>query len=509
MKKFAFFLLPVLLLALAAGVMSSCSRPSAPADVTETGTPPATGAEDPTEEPTAPVTDPATEPETEAETESEVLLVEREIGQRYFIYRIWNFNKLSLNDFKSIVDAVTATGFNAIKVHIPWTWVERTDGVYDFADFDAMVDYVVNEKQLSVAISLDMTRMIGDTVIPEEECMRSRAGVLSVGGTYRNRTQISFASAHAVDKAAAFYETAVRHYDSLFGGTGRVLFYLPAFSQYCETEYWCAEEYDYSPQAVAAFRKYLASKYDDISEINALARKSYTSFSEIEAPKMSDNSDFSVLWYQYRHLALKAVIDRLADAQHAACPDTKFALQFGCVYDPAARRRGTLGFVELCEKADVLWVDDGPTMNHDFSMDYMWSMLPAHIELAQEIDGPGQYGASVENYLRQGLECYDGGVKYLSIANWSIDGNYYAYEPAWKEILSSWTNNPDRPASMSLFSREDVRAEDYSVYEISLFSVFRATSTETFMAKYKKCAKGGTPVVIRIEDDLLHVTPSK
>ena len=65
-------------------------------------------------------TETATEIATEMATEmAPEVQVRNEIEQRYFIFRIWNFDILSIDEFKSTVDRVVLDGFNAIKIQSP------------------------------------------------------------------------------------------------------------------------------------------------------------------------------------------------------------------------------------------------------------------------------------------------------------------------------------------------------------------------------------------------------
>lgn len=238
-KRFFSILLAILMMA---ATFPACTPETPPADTTD-GVTEGTTVGEITEAPTEAPTEDATETPTEPDTEEEAVMPVKplEISQRYFIFRIWNFQILSLSEFRSIVDTVAADGFNAIKVHIPWHHAEKTAGNYDYAAFDAMIDYVVKEKGMKVAISLDMTRRKGDQLLSEEDIMRDPSGNLCMGGSVTgDRLQISFNSENAVEKCVAFYKDAVKHYDERYGDA--VLFYLPAFSQYAETEYWCTNE---------------------------------------------------------------------------------------------------------------------------------------------------------------------------------------------------------------------------------------------------------------------------
>lgn len=448
------------------------------------------------EAPTEAPTDPATTTEEEPTMPVQPL----DITERYFIFRIWNFDIHSLSAFKSIVDTVAADGFNAIKVHIPWHHAEKTAGVYDYAAFDAMIDYVVKEKGLKVAISLDMTRRRGDRVLSEADIMRDPAGNLCVGGSGSgDRLQISFNSENAVDRCVAFYKDAVKHYDELYGDA--VLFYLPAFSQYAETEYWCTGEYDYSDNAKVAFRAFLQDAYGTVEALNTALGTDYADFDAVEPPVSGNNNNADTLWYAFRHKSLKNVIDRLAVAQEEVTDHTKFAIQLGCVYDTAAALRGTYGFADLCENVDVLWVDDGPLMDHHFSMDYVRSCLPASVELAQEIDGPLQNGATPERYLEQGLTCFARGCTYVSAANWSMDEHYRTYRPVWQEIASTWLGD-DHPAVVQ-------PTEDTLTVEVRLSQLLRSRSPARYMAAYKEAARNSDFVYIKVVDDLTDARPTE
>ena len=459
-------------------------------------TDPAETADGTSEEKTEAVTD----PETPTEEEPAMPVEPLEIKDRYFIFRIWNFDIQSLSAFKSTVDTVAADGFNAIKVHIPWHHAEKTAGVYDYAAFDAMIDYVVKEKGMKVAISLDMTRTTGDTVLTEADIMRDPAGNLCVGGSGAgNRMQISFNSENAVDRCVAFYKDAVKHYDERYGDA--VLFYLPAFSQYAETEYWCAGEYDYSDNAKTAFRAFLKESYGTVEALNTALGTAYASFDGVEPPATGTSDSLGKLWYSFRHKSLKNVIDRLAAAQEEVTVGTKFSIQLGCVYDSASALRGTYGLSELCENVDVFWIDDGPLSDHSFSMDYVRSCLPASVELAQEIDGPLQNGATPELYLAQGLICFERGCTYVSAANWSMDANYQSYRSVWQEIAATWLGEIT-PALVQ-------PVENTPVMEVSLSELLRRRSPDRYVNQYKELSVNGGFVYVKVVDDLTAARPTE
>ena len=103
------------------------------------------------------ITDTDTESETAAETEE---IKQDEEMKRYFIFRIWNFRLRGTAEFRSIVDTVANTGFNAIKIHMPWHLMQDENGNIDYSPFDEMLDYVINVKGLPVAVS----RLVSESV---------------------------------------------------------------------------------------------------------------------------------------------------------------------------------------------------------------------------------------------------------------------------------------------------------------------------------------------------------
>lgn len=412
--------------------------------------------------------------------------------QRYFIYRIWNFNERKLASVKAIVDAAEKSGFNAIKIHMPWHRMEDKDGNVSFEELDRMLDYVINEKGMKAAVSIDFARRYGDGMLSDDELQRSIGGKLCIGDIYYPRAVLSFCSRTATDKAVSFYGKAVAHINEKYGDS--ILLYLPAFTQYCETEYWCTDQFDYSDAAVTAFRARLAEKYGDISALNAALKKDYASFDEVQPPACSASDALGVLWYNFRHDALKGFIDRLADAQKAAAPDSKLALQLGSVFDEASYLRCTLRFADLCEKADVVWFDDAPLYDHKFSMDYVRSSLPDGVLISQEIDGPRQYNASPEAYLDQGLTSFSRGATFVSIANWEIDEYYRQYEDVWKEISETWLSG-EAPETVEI-------SDGCPEMNIKLSEMLRKKSPATFISKYRKALKNSPAVKINVVDDL-------
>lgn len=419
-------------------------------------------------------------------------------NQRWLIFGVWNFNITSVEELKTAAKAALANGFNAIRIHIPWFHAETEPGVYTFDIFNKQLDYLVVEKNIKVVVTVDFTRRTGaDRVISPDECQYDNRGVLCSGGAFFDRTMISFSSASAVRKANEFYDALCRNLISRY--KDNILLISPVFSQYAESEYWCTGNYDYSDNAKSGFVEFLQSKYSDITALNHTAATSYSSFNEIKPP---DNfaGNIGLLWYQYRHVTLKAFIDSLCDTQKAVDDTVKIGLQYGSVFDEASVQRGTLAFADLSEKADVMWVDDGPGYDHNWSMDYIASVLkPLGKQTANEIDGYYHIqngNCTIEDYLNQGIQSFTHGADYLTVANWSIDRDFYDNAGVFRTISEYIDRDSMLPTVES------------PVLKISLYDMFTRRSPATYISKYNKLTENGKfSCNIEITDDLTQKIP--
>jgi len=401
---------------------------------------------------------------------------------RYIVFGVWNFSVTPQAALEAAADRVAESGFNAVRLHLPWFHIEKEPGIYDYSAFDAQIDYIINAKKMKVALSVDLCREVtlksdksvvfSDKVIDAEDFQKNIKGELCFGGAYINKAVISYASKAATDKAIAFYRDVVGRYDAKYGGM--ILYYTPTFTPYCEAEYWCADTYDYSKHMTEGF-------------------ESFEGFAE---PPASFGGEAGKKWYLYRHAVLKNFIDRLCDAQHETAPNSKIALQFGSVFDEASALRGTYRFVDLAEKADIIWVDDAPAYDHNFSMDYLKSNLGGK-EFANEMDGAYHIAnktATPEMYIRQGLETFRHHATYLSVANWFVDGNFEKYRHIFTEISRRYLS--DSPDLVCI-------SGDSPEITVSLAEMLTKRSPADLIEEYNRLSENGKNFVrTKIIDDL-------
>lgn len=402
------------------------------------------------------------------------------VGERYMGFRIWNFTVASLDSIKSIADKCKAYGFNMINLHMPWYRIEATEGNYDYSKFDDMIEYI-NGIGLKVCAILYLARLDGDGYLNEEDYCRNQYGNKSGGDEARK--SFSFSSPNATDKAITFYKNAVAHFDEKFG-TGIVM-YLPCTSHYCEMEY-CVDQaqYDYCDFAVNAFRAFLREKYSTIENMNAALGTNYASFEAAKAPA-TGVSDYELVWLQFKQKEMKAFTDRLCDATHEVNPNAKICIQVGSATNSAINQRGIASVATLCEKADIVWIDDGPGDGHNYNLEYLRCAFGKKIELGDEIDGPAQVNASEELYLRQGRLSYGSGAKYVVCANW-MEPNHMGWGGIWTTLRDEWLG--EGPHEVTEIPTSTVP------FEMSVYDLLGATGG--VLGTFRQ-----SPINMKIEDD--------
>lgn len=291
----------------------------------------------------------------------------------YLLLNAWTFQVDDNNqrEFKRCVDAASDQGFNALRLSVTWSNLEKSPGRYDFEPFDRYVDYALS-KGMKIALSMHFGHM------PWDKLPREWLALDSNGQPY----QISFSSPGAMAKMQQVLGAFAEHYARKCSKD--ILFVQTTFTKCAETEFDFQSDSDRSPQAIEGFRKYLALKYGPIQDLNRVWKTNYLTFEQVGIPaNYSDTAGLA--WFLFRTQTLKKTIDELAATVHQA--GLAYGVQFGSVWDGVAPKRGTILFPSLCEKPDWVTVDDAPTYDHCFSSDLLRGSLSGK-RLANEIDAP-------------------------------------------------------------------------------------------------------------------------
>ncbi|MBE6657688.1 MAG: hypothetical protein E7604_04500 [Ruminococcaceae bacterium] len=415
--------------------------------------------------------------------------------KRRLAFVIWNFEITEWEAFTRLVDRVSRQGFTTVRLHLSWFNAEKIPGVYDFAPYDEQIAYIAG-KGMDVILTVDLQRKVHtledgtktalDAVIDTDEFQYAYGADTHVPETLYGTAMVSYASPRGTECMVRFYAAAVSHFAERFG-PGVIAFAYPTFTPYCETEYWCAGAYDYSVHMKRAFCAYLSSVYETAADLNLDLGTDYPTFDAVPMPDDSERGVLGVLFYQCRHRVLKALIDRLSEAQKTAAPIIPFAVQFGCVWDGASVRRCTYGFADLSEKADLVVVDDAPGFDHAFSMDYVASVLDGSGKtFGNEIDGYYMIADGVttaEGYIEQGLTSYRHNASVQYVANWMVDeplSNYgYIFSTISQEYLEQQT--PDTVTENS----------DQEQVPISLLKLFETGDCRDYQEDYRHITDDG------------------
>lgn len=449
------------------------------------------------------------------QSEKDTLVLSASQKKRRMALTIRNMTPTDMETFMRTADAAAAKGFTTICLHLPWYGAEKQPLRYDFRLYDRQIAYV-KAKGMDVILLVDLQRKAHtfdgertpcDMVLNTDEFQYPCGGTTpfpidSPGDT----VMISYASRKGTDYAVRFYSDAIRHFTARFGST--IYAAVPTFTPFCETEYWCMDDYDDSPHMRRAFTAYLSRCYKKIGDLNADLGTDYADFDAVPMPPSSDRGPLGVLFYQCRHIVLKTFIDRLAEAQKAVAPDTLFAVRFGSVWDASGVRRCTFGFEELAEEAELVAVGGGMCTDPAFSMDYIAGALArCGKAFAYEIGGYDrieQGDCTAEDYMEQGITGFRHNASVLIVSGWTAGEAFDNYGYIFSTIAGEYITKK-APFCVS----EDPMSAPAA--EVSLKQLFEsgdsgdAMYAEHAVRTYRRnTASGAVFGRIAVTDDLTH-----
>ncbi|HOV70253.1 MAG TPA: beta-galactosidase, partial [Clostridia bacterium] len=274
---------------------------------------------------------------------------------------------------------------NSLDVWVCWYWVERVRGKYDFSAYDKLIDKIASygAKVFLRINAMDMPAWLykvkdekgrciytqwnyyGEDIVGTSYTGGKRAGIIS----YANPTSRKFVLDFTYAVVSHFKE---RYADHPQGNPIRM--YGSCFSHSGEMEYDYEEKCgDYSPAAIKSFRKWLYNRYADISLLNERWRTAYSSFDEVEAPEITNNTQTvkEMDWLQYRAYEQGNMARLQREAIKKADPNAEYVLVFGSVFDPMIKRRGSLFADYWTEYTDWYGVADCFAYNHRYSMSFV------------------------------------------------------------------------------------------------------------------------------------------
>ena len=385
-------------------------------------------------------------------------------GSAVFIYA---------NQFHDYVDSTYAHGIRGLRVAGQWRmkcWqcapdtldfdTEPAPGVFDFSVYFDRLDYAITTKGMRAVVSFNLGgKLATDPLSPgsqpvlpgflgPDDCMmyRQSAGVDQVfqSGLIRTprvdrpstrQAMLDFAAA-VVQQFRARYGDNILSYSFTIAHFGESEYPLASYPYFCDT----------SPDAAAGFRVWLQAHYGTPQAVAAAWGHSppFTSFAQIQildgkaSPALGQAPPAYLDFMAYREYALASFLHQVRDAVHAE--GGLVMAQFGSVWDVASSTRGTHGFGPMVEGFDLVVVDDAPTYDHLYSMDYTRTNAGG-VPFGNEVDAPCNLGCTTGNITQC---CYPFPNQYwdlgLGLAQMNAQvSQSYGRGAAWVD-LANWDN---------------------------------------------------------------------
>jgi len=400
---------------------------------------------------------------------------------------LWGFD----GTFPGAFDEAVNDGFNAIRIHVPWAGIQRTDGTWDFSFLDQEVAYVVGTKNLPVAFLIQLLRPSSngsDSVLSPGDVMRDSSGGCFCqpwGG------QLSFASDNFIQTANTFIQAVVSRYQAKYPQS--ILYVAIGTTLSAEAGYPASRMSDYSPIAIAKFRNWLQTKYASINNLNLAWGTSFSDFNSVTPPSDLNtiwNNVSGFEWYNFRHYMLKQALASFAATIHGISPSLRYGVQFGSTFDGSSDGRGTINFPDLIGNADVVWNDDAPSYNHSYSMDLLRSNS-SNKWIGNDIDGPTVSSNPDVDYLLQATQSFAHGATLVSVSNWN-QVDLQNHRPLWSKIASLLSQPVTAGPAVSSAMTE------------SAYNIVRTWGTTSYQAKYQMLSNNGADWVFVVRRDDLY-----
>jgi hypothetical protein len=375
------------------------------------------------------------------------------------------------NEYRAYVDTVYAHGIRGLRIAGQWRmkcWqcapdtldfdTEPAPGVFDFSVYFDRLDYAIVTKGMKAMVSFNLGgKLPTDALVGGAQPVLP--GFLNADDTMMYRAsagvdvpfQFNSIRTPRIDRPSTrqamldFVTAVVTQFRARYGD--EILDYSFTIAHFGESEYPLAPPpgfCDTSPDAAAAFRLWLQAHYGTPQAV-AVAWghvPPFTSFSQVQildgqaSPPLGQAPPTYLDFMAYRESSLGAFLHDVRDAVHAA--GGRVMAQFGSVWDQAAATRGTFGFGKMVQGFDLVVIDDAPTYDHLFSMDYTRTNSGG-VPFGNEVDAPCNLGCTTGNVGQccypfpnpswnqalgqaqmnaQVAQSYDRGATWVDLANW-------------------------------------------------------------------------------------------
>lgn len=406
-----------------------------------------------------------------------------------------------------IMERAAAAGVNAFILGVNWDHIYRERG--------AAADWSQVDKEAELAQRLGCKIMVrvwvgrhgdgSDGWWPENVRPISGDGVRHI-----HLNGFSFSADEAVNEANGFVREVMEHFRPR-QQAGQVAMVGVVLNNAAEVGYSVdalnpasqkneLQMFDYSYYAKKGFREWLEVKYQTLANLNRAWSADYSRFQDIEPPYTKGDvwrGNYGKVgqdWYLFRHYALKKVINSFVNTVKGVDGSYKYFNDMGSCYDGLSPLRATLGFKDLCSKADGLKVNDHHTYPHRFAADLLRSNLPGKIignELGREDGVSKQVWRDFIN------ETYEHGADWLNLFGFDRPFNFPDIEGLIQETAAKWLKTPV----------PDIRPTQTVTYTLSE-AIRQGTNAVQgkWRTEYDKTKK---PIEVLLVEDLLGETPGE
>ena len=269
-------------------------------------------------------------------------------------------------------------GMNTVKFWACWSWVNGTEGAYDFDDLDELMD-LAGTAGLSVVINtilenapywLEEQAPHARYVDHEDRPIQLTAAMNTPGGGWPG---LCFDNEEVWQHAGAFLNALVERYDGHPALSVWDVWNEPHLEP---ASYFPERMYCYCDASLAAFIAWLRRKYPTLDELNGSWSRRYSSWSQVKPPRVFETVPDLMDWRAFWFDNLAAWLKRRTEIVRAASGDTKVMTHVALSGFTGQLATHTLDEFTLTADVDVFGTSSFPT----------WLMADDHVEHLMNLD---------------------------------------------------------------------------------------------------------------------------
>ncbi|HLX12961.1 MAG TPA: beta-galactosidase [Bacteroidota bacterium] len=478
---------------------------------------------------------------------------QEQTNHRLFVNSIKDLSGQFQNEklFREYIDSMKTYGITTLRVWGHWGMkcvacapslidikTEPSPGKFDFSLYFKRLDYAIDSAGMDLILCMNFAGKFDydslnsgpQAVLPPfigpDDIMfyRNNQGKDLMFSTTNNRQiKIPRFEKPAVRTLMLDYVSdVVREFRSRYGN--KILFYSFTFTQSDENEYpllGTPQFCDVSSDALDGFRQWLKLQYGKPERVSdAWGRSSrFNDYSEIQIldgqppPPRGKAPQAYLDFMAYREWALAGFMGEIRDRVHEG--GGRVMAQYGSAWDAASATRGTYGFGRQVKGFDLIVIDDDPTYDHNFSMDYIRANAGG-IAFGSELEPPCWLGCEktidiccdatkfplevniplgMKQMDSQVLSTYRWGGSWVDLANW--DAYFKKAFPLYRASLRN---------ALVLSADSISRVIPSATMELSLKELYIHHHDKDYLSdilrRYNDMGGGKQPISIVIKYDL-------